>query len=346
MKKYLFFVLIFLTTHAARAQTDSLFVVPMVDGWMLMEKVSAGENVSVLARRFFVPPAILASANAKNPDEPLQTGSTLFVPLAAYNLTRRLPAKGQVDVRPLYYQVENANEKLLRIARAGGIGERDLREWNNLSNSDLVKGQTLLVGGLRYDATGTFKKKTTQPESAFTGRPETESRTDPKNPPIKKGAVAGLEDFIHRTDAILHSEGRADSSIVTSLPADTAGVDTLLNEDPSEPKKRFRRSTEAQAFEALEAAGVGFVEEKGTAVFFPSRSSTTIYAFHNIAGKGSVIKITNPLNGRAVYAKVLGPLPPTPQYHKAMLGISAMAQKLLGSTGDTRMWCEVAFVGY
>ncbi len=341
VKKYFLFFLLFITrTASAQTATDSLFVVPMADGWMLMEEVAAGENVSVLARRFFVPPAILASANAKSTDEPLRAGSTLFIPLAAYNLTRQPPARGQVDVRPLYYKVESDREQLSKIGRAGGVWERDLRDWNDLGDKDIEKGQTLIVGGLRYDATGTFGKRVTPPAIIVSGAQNGTNKVADTLLPAKKGSVTGLQDFIQRTDAILESDSRnSGASTATPLPVDTEVI-------PSIPKPARTRSAEATAFEELEAAGVGFVEERGTAVFFPSRSSNTLYAFHNVAGRGSVIKITNPLNGRAVYAKVLGPLPPTPQYNKAMLGLSSKAQKLLGIAGDARMWCEVAYVGY
>ncbi len=307
---------------AARAQApaDSLFVVPMADGWMLMAEVQPGESIPVLARRYFVPPAILASANAKEISELLRTGSTLFIPLAAYNLTHRLPAAGQVDLRPLYYRVENGEERLPKIARGGGITQSDLRNWNRLETAELHKGQTLIVGGLRYDATGTFGKgNNVLPATGTTGVPaQKQPDTAAGAPTMDAAGATGLPVY--------------DSMAVTdSVPA----VKVL-------PK----RSAEALAFEELEAAGVGFVSEKGTAVFFPSRSKTTLYAFHNLAGKGSVIKITNPLNGRAVYAKVLGPLPPTAQYARATVGLSSGAQALLGSKGDARMWCEVAYVGY
>jgi hypothetical protein len=237
--------------------------------------------------------------------------------------------------------VESDRDKLLKIGKAGGVGERDLRDWNALGAGDLQKGQTLLVGGLRYDGTGTFNRQVLLPQAA--GAQNNTANVKSAALPEKKGAVTGLQDFIQRTDAILGSASdKQEASETPSLPVD-APVDTVSS---TPPKTNARRSAEALAFEELESAGVGFIEERGTAVFFPSRSSTTLYAFHNIAGRGSVIKITNPLNGRAVYAKVLGPLPPTPQYTKAMLGISSKAQHLLGSSGDARMWCEVAYVGY
>ena len=90
-------------------------------------------------------------------------------------------------------------------------------------------------------------------------------------------------------------------------------------------------------------SGLNVLTEKGTAVFFEKPGKTVMYyAFHNEASRGSIIKVHNPGTGKAIYAKVLGPLPDTRQYANSIIGISAAAKQELGVV-ENRMWCELSY---
>ncbi len=90
-------------------------------------------------------------------------------------------------------------------------------------------------------------------------------------------------------------------------------------------------------------SGLNVLTEKGTAVFFEKPGKTVMYyAFHNEASRGSIIKVFNPGTGKAIYAKVLGPLPDTKQYANSIIGISAAAKQELGVV-ESRMWCELSY---
>jgi hypothetical protein len=85
--------------------------------------------------------------------------------------------------------------------------------------------------------------------------------------------------------------------------------------------------------------------DKGTAVFFdmPGKAKgNKFYAFHNLARRGTIIKIYNPGNDKVVFAKVLGPIPTTKQNHNSIIGISGGAKAKLG-TNQTKLWCEVSY---
>ncbi len=89
--------------------------------------------------------------------------------------------------------------------------------------------------------------------------------------------------------------------------------------------------------------GSNVLNEKGTAVFFEKTGSNKIYfAFHNTTPRGAVIKVLNPGTGKAIYAKVLGPIPDTKQYANCVIGISNAAREALGVT-DNKVWCELTY---
>ena len=96
-----------------------------------------------------------------------------------------------------------------------------------------------------------------------------------------------------------------------------------------------------------EVDGLETVKETGTVVFFDMGKTPdkTIYAFHNTAPKGSVIRVYNPGTGAVIFAKVLGPLPGIKLYHGAIMGVSSNAKNKL-SLGDSRAWCQLEFAGY
>lgn len=89
--------------------------------------------------------------------------------------------------------------------------------------------------------------------------------------------------------------------------------------------------------------GMNVLTEKGTAVFFEKAGKNNVYfAFYTAAPRGSIIKVSNPGNGKSIYVKVLGPLPDTKQYANSIIGICSAAKEALGVT-DTKAWCELSY---
>ncbi len=132
----------------------------------------------------------------------------------------------------------------------------------------------------------------------------------------------------------------------TDVPQpDTAG--TVLMDNPMEntPPKPPVPAAEAE-FEDLVSRGAPLNQTTGPITFFPGGTGDTYYAFHNTAPHGAIVRFRNPANGRVVYAKVIGKVPVTKQYYKTVAAVSENARKALGSLGDARMWCEIAYSGY
>ena len=111
------------------------------------------------------------------------------------------------------------------------------------------------------------------------------------------------------------------------------------------PKKNKIKENKEQKLYMQQTRDEAFlIDEKGTAVFFemPTKSSTTYYAFHNAAPRGTIIKVKNPGTKMVIYVKVLGAIPNTSQYHNSIIGIADNAKKALGIT-DNKVWCELYY---
>lgn len=86
-------------------------------------------------------------------------------------------------------------------------------------------------------------------------------------------------------------------------------------------------------------------ETSGAAVFFKSQISggaTVHYAFFDDAPRGTILSIYNPSTKKAVYAKVIGPIPQISMYHNARLGLSLDAAKELQANSQ-RIFVKIKY---
>lgn len=167
MIKTFFIFLILLISFSCFAQ-DSLFVIEKSGKWIIPHSVSKGETIFTIARNYHVPPAMLADANGINYSTNLLPGTIINVPLSTYNHVNQKPANN--DERELFYRVQD-RDNLFRIAQYAGVRQKQLQEWNSLTDNNVTPGETLLVGWVLYDETNiiaapaTNKKKVVNEDS-------------------------------------------------------------------------------------------------------------------------------------------------------------------------------------
>lgn len=319
----LFYCLLFISFPLFAQRNDTLFVVQNERNWAINHTVQSGETVFSIARKYHVPPAILADENGITFQTPLKPKSTLLIPTGAYNLLKTKPQQKN-DNRPLYTIVDK-EESLYRIARITNVPQKNIQQWNDLYDNDISQGQRLQVGWLLYDETIIANPKKTTDKilvTTTTTKPPIAKATQPKIAPVKK-ETPQTSPWVQSWDTFRVAKATDSSKIL---------MDTTI----SAAKALYLSQTYNEE---------SVTEEKGPAAFYTNNSdfkSEFLYAFHNAAGKGKIIRVKNLNNGRVVYVKVLGPIPQTGLYHNAIIGISNKAKHALGATGD-RMWCELKF---
>lgn len=305
LKHFTAIALLFVSVCSFAQKPDSIFVAPHEGGWAVVHRVKAGEQVMSLSRRYYAPPAMVADANKVGFQQQLTAGSTMLVPLGAYNYLKAKPAGN--DFRPLY--VKAGNDPLYKIARATGVSQRQLQDWNMLPTTEVKKGQVLLIGWIRFDQTNLQNSST------------------PKNNTVSQGIKVEEEDPMNRK-----RHGNTIETIYIPMPDTlTKPADTL-----SEGEEQFLAQTQNGAVK---------VDEKGSAAFFQraGKSENGIYfAFHNTARRGTIIKIFNPGTEKTVYAKVIGKIPTRDIFYNTILGISSDARAELETGGD-KVWCEISY---
>ena len=290
------------------AQNERFFVVHKDGNLIIEHKARTGETVFSVARRYHVPPSMLADANRLDYKAELEQGQIIDVPLAVYNHINEAP-EYMNDVRPLFYVVDGRQD-MQRVVRITGVPQRKIEKWNKLANNNLHDGQELMVGWVLFDAT-----------------------------PIKLEVKEPAEVSRRRGD--WSTREREAVKDIPARPLDVKDYDTVIVVKKTD-------TTEASAEEELYLSQTmneqRLITEKGPAVFFnpASASSKSLYAFHNTARRGAIIKVFNPGTKKTVYVKVIGAIPGTAQYHNSVIGISATAKEELG-VNENKMFCEISY---
>lgn len=309
MLRYFAYLLLFtVLSVAAQAQKkDSLFVYDTGDGWAIRHTVRSKETVFSIARNYHIPPVMLADANKMTIRQQPVAGSTMDIPLGAYNLKTETGMYTD-EMRPIYHRL-HAGESLKRIAKNSNVNQRRLLDWNNMTADDIYEGATLKVGWILYDATGT-------------------SLPPAKAPELHQATVPPAATTQPSTAPTIYRPKQDTIRIIAPVTTDT------LEEEKSE----------AEIMYDVQIANSGITTEKGPAAFFKANNpaASFYYAFHNEAAKGTIIKVRNTNNGKTVFVKVLGPLPNTGLYHNCIIGISSRAKVELG-VRDEKAWCELSY---
>src|ERR1700748_227622 len=126
---------------------DTLWV-KRIDGRpYVVHKVSTGEDIFMLSKKYAVPPAALADANNINYQTGLEGGSKLWIPVDNYNFIR---VESVVKSKPIYYKT-TAGDELNDVSRLSHVSQSTIQRWNHLSTPDIHSGQVLQIGWISFD---------------------------------------------------------------------------------------------------------------------------------------------------------------------------------------------------
>lgn len=124
--------------------------------------------------------------------------------------------------------------------------------------------------------------------------------------------------------------------------ADPADTGVAVNDNAAGPASAspFEASYKEQTDN-----GTKVTVQKGAGTWFKSNvaaGSGRFYALHATAGRGTIIKVINPVNGKFVYVKVLDTIPKLGNNYNIVIKVSDAAMQALG-TQQARFWCELQY---
>jgi LysM repeat protein len=320
VKSFMSLAVFCLTVAGAQAQ-DIIQVSGTSPDLYVLHTVSKGETLYSLGRTFSLPIKDIAASNNISADKGLQLGQNVKIPLTATNFSQKADAAN--GGRPLYHKVENG-ETLYRLSvNHNKVALDNIRKWNSLSGDGLKKDTYVIIGYLK----GGSGAVATTPAPTHTPAP-----TQPAP--------------VANTPAPATPAPTPAAPVSVSNPAPPVETPAPVNNTPA-PAPAASTPAASGSFESIymqqTGNGKNATTEKGPGGWFKSNAAAgKYYALHNSAQRGTIVKVTNPLNGKYIYAKVLETIPQIKQNAGLIIKLSDTALEALG-TNDAKFYCELSY---
>ena len=285
MKKFFLLATILFCCSFVFAQNE-LEVHHSDKGSYLNHTVAAKENFYSIGRLYNVYPKDIESFNGLDMKKGLNIGQVIKVPLSATNFSQK-----SANGRAVYYEV-GEKEGLYRVSvKNEGVLMADLRKWNHLANDNIHTGQKLIVGYLVSPEANNIVVTHT----AETEKKEAQPKQDVAIQQTKETPKEKKEETVETKEP----EKKAEQTATQSVPNPV--VQTAVNDgNGGYFKSLFDKQIKVQPVKE---------DEMVTAGIFKTASGwqdAKYYALMDKVEPGTIVRIVNPTNNKAVYAKVLG----------------------------------------
>ncbi|MFT3751048.1 MAG: LysM peptidoglycan-binding domain-containing protein [Agriterribacter sp.] len=323
MKKLLFTIFSFVIAVTLAAQSSDLVVQSDAGKLYLNHIVTAKENLYSVGRLYNISPKEIAPFNGLTLTSGLEVGQPLKIPLSAANFAQQGTAGADEAFVPLYHIVEE-KEGLFRIGQNfNKVSVNDLKKWNSLSGESLEKGQQLVVGFL--------KVKKSQSPLAVNGLKKIGDAVKTAPPVVSTTPASGNTNTAPTTVASTPAQN-------TATPQNTVASASAQTDGSGFFKELYRQqSSTNDAFRSTTGSGAIFKSTSGW-------QDAKYYALMNNITPGTIVRITNPLNSRTIFAKVLGELPPGKENDGLLIRISnAGAAELKVNEKEPKFSAEVSY---
>jgi LysM repeat protein len=154
LKYYIIALFVIVSLNVNAQASDTLFAVRKGNNWSVKYTAKKGENIQMLAQRFYISGPILEYENQPDNIKNLNPGQVIFIPVTVDNYYVNKQSLLDNNVRELYYRVE-PKDNIGMISTYAGVTKAQMRAWNNLKGNTVVPGQTLFVGWLKMMARDT-----------------------------------------------------------------------------------------------------------------------------------------------------------------------------------------------
>jgi LysM repeat protein len=285
MKKSLLAVVCLLSTYLVFAQAQ-LQVQSNARGLYVKHTVAPKENFYSIGRLYSISPKDIAAFNSVDMAHGLSIGQLIMIPLNGSNFS-------QTDKKglPVFYVV-GSNEGLLKVSQKNNnVLLSNLREWNKLNSDALSTGQKLIVGYV--NATGqpaSIVAKTEAPkQEPVVSKPAPQQTAQPKTEVAEKKPEPVAEKPIV-TETKKPQASVATTTNVSSVAASGAGY---FKGQYDQQSKKNSSNKDVTVTSGIFKTASGWQDAK-------------YYALMDDVEPGTIIRVINPDNNKAVFAKVLG----------------------------------------
>jgi hypothetical protein len=327
MKKLFCLLVLFSAfVFCVNAQPGQLTIKKGSQGLYLEHTVAPKEGLYSIGRLYNAHPKFIASYN-KIELTGLNIGQVIQIPLTDTNFTQK-----STSGVPVYYSAE-ANKSLTEISTANNkVTIQKLRDWNSVSSDNITAGKKVIVGFLMSKemvaavANNNLKEQPAkQQEKAVT-----------KSEPQKEVKLVTTEEKPAQKQTSAEDKALAKpeppKGVVEKVKQESQKVEPVFAKEemvvPGGEQGYFKTSFEQQ----VKSIPVS-KNETVTAGIFKTTSGWQDAKYYLLIDKlptGTIVKIINPENSKAVYAKVLGEMNGIRQNQGLNIRISNAASTALG----------------
>jgi len=317
MKKFSFSLLFILfSVLISTAQKAELLVKRSDKGLYLEHKVQAKESYYALGRMYNIDYKVIAAFNSVDYNKGLQIDQKLRIPLTNANFKQE-GNKGT----PVYYKTGN-KESLDKVSQNNNnVLKSNLRWWNDITGDEAKSDTKLIVGFIESPSmkSVTIAGKPIPEQSVFhtkeqSGIDETEKEE------VKKTEPAVVKEEVKKPEPAVVKEEVKPATI-----------------DQGYFKNHFQQQIKSSPITKNETVTSGIFKTTS------GWQDAKYYLLIDKVSPGTIVKVINPTNNKAVYAKVLGEMSGIRQNSGLDVRISNAAASALEIADDGKFIVKVNY---
>lgn len=310
-------------SFAGLSQKTELYAKRGDNGLYLEHKVVPKESFFSIGRTYNLLARTIAAYNKLDLTKGLQIDQKIRIPLIDTNFTQQ----GNSGT-PVYYKV-GENEGLMTVSnKHRNVSLANLRFWNSLSADNLKKDSKIIIG---------FLQSKVLPSITISGKPRQEDpvvKTEEKPRPVavqdKEEEKSGEER--KEEDKAMKKEEKKDEKQVEKLQEKKNDEKRNDADDRNRPAPEGSGYFQSHFEKQIRSIPLS-KNETVTSGIFKTLSGWQDGKYYLLIDKvppGTIIRIINPSNNKAVYAKVLGEMSGIRQNEGLNIRISNAAAATLG----------------
>ena len=319
MRYFFSFLICLFVAELVSAQKNELFLKSGDNGLYLVHKVVPKESFYSVGRLYNVSPKFIASFNKLDMTKGLFIDQKIRIPLTDTNFTQ----KGNSGT-PVYYKVEDEKDLAKISAVNKNIPLANLRSWNNLSDDELKKNTKLIIGFLLSKEMPAVTIKNESKEKEPVGKTVAE--------PVVEEKIVKEEK--KEAEAEIKAEKKEEKK-------DPPPVVKEMRKPAIDGQGYFKSDFEKQ----IKITPVS-KDETVTSGIFKTTSGWQDAKYYLLIDKvqpGLIVRLINPSNNKAIYAKVLGEMAGIRQNEGYAIRISNAAASALDITEQDKFIVRINY---
>ena len=323
-KQFIVFCFSLVLVNVINAQKSQLIIKGSDKDLHLDHIVSPKEGIFSIGRLYNVHPKAIAAYNKLDMSKGLSLGQVIHIPLTDTNFSQK-----NMNGKPIYYTTGD-KETLEKVSNVNHrVPLQNLRDWNKLTDDKITAGKKLIIGFLvtNENATGTVP-----PE-----KKEVVGRDTATKSPIAKTNIEQEKTVIKEEEKKVIKEEEKKEEPKKTAPVATRPQVTTERNGQGYFKSSFDQQIRTNPLSKTETVTAGIFKMTN------SPQEAKYYMLIDGIPSGTIVRVINPDNNKAIYAKVLGEMSGIRQNQGLTIRISNAAASTLDITDNDKFIVKINY---